>query len=48
MKGYHGSLYSNFSVILEKETSISGFESIIQDIRLGLKNLISSLFPDRK
>ena len=47
MKGYHGSLYSNFSVILEKETSISGFEGLIQDTRLNLKNLISSLFPDR-
>ena len=47
MKGYHGSLYSNFSVILEKETSISSFEKVIQDTRLGLKNLISSLFPDK-
>ena len=48
MKGYYGSLYSNFSVILEKETSISGFERLIQDMRLSLKNLISSLFPGRK
>ncbi|MBB1579123.1 MAG: ComEC/Rec2 family competence protein [candidate division SR1 bacterium] len=48
MKGYYGSLYSNFSVILEKESSISGFERITQDTRLSLKNLISSLFPDRK
>ena len=47
MKGYHGSLYANFSVILEKENSISGFERLIQDTRLSLKNLISSLFPDR-
>lgn len=47
MKGYHGSLYANFSVILEKESSISSFERLIQDTRLGLKNLISSLFPDR-
>jgi len=48
MKGYHGSLYSNFSVILEKDNSISGFEKLIQDTRLSLKNLISSLFPDKK
>ena len=48
MKGYHGSLYSNFSVILEKETSISSFERVIQDTRLSLKHLISSLFPDKK
>ena len=47
MKGYHGSLYSNFSVILQKENSISVFEGLIQDTRLSLKNLISSLFPDR-
>jgi len=48
MKDYHGSLYSNFSVILEKENSISGFERLIQDTRLRLKNLISSLFSGRK
>jgi len=48
MKGYHGSLYANFSVILEKDNSISGFERLIQDTRLSLKNLISSLFPDKK
>ena len=47
MKGYDGSLYANFSVILEKETSISSFERVIQDTRLSLKHLISSLFPDR-
>ena len=48
MKGYHGSLYANFSVILEKENPISGFEGLIQDTRLSLKNLISALFPGRK